>query len=485
MAAPQAARLRRLSAPRRREAVSIPGVSASPAVAVDASDPFAPARRTLTVGVILLITLIAFESLGVGTAMPAVARDLDGLGSYGWGFSAFLLAALVGMVAAGVAADRGGIVAGAGLGLVPFVAGSLVAAAAQAWPVLLCGRALQGFGEGALGAVVYVAVARGYPAAAYGRMMALLSTAWVLPSLVGPAVAGLVAEHLGWRWVFVLVLPLVPVAAALALPGLRRLDAPERTPGSEEELRRMGWAVALAAGLGLLLAAPTAPAPAAAALAIAGLALGAPAFARLLPAGTLSARRGLPAGVAARGLVALGYLGCDAFLPLALIRLHGMTLSQAGLVVSAGALSWCAGAILQGRLDRRDEGARRSARAAGGATTLFAGLVVTIAGLVAFDGTPVMAIAGWVVAGLGVGLAYPSVGAVTLALAPAGGERSVSAALQLIEAIGVALFTGAGGALLGAGLEHGWGSGAVALVFACAAAGPLLAIGVACRIVST
>jgi MFS family permease len=243
-------------------------------------------------------------------------------------------------------------------------------------------------------------------------------------------------------------------------------------------------AVALAAGLGLLLAAPTAPPLAAAVLALAGLALGGPAFTRLLPPGTLRARRGLAAGVATRGLVAIGYLGCDAFLPLALIRLHGMTLSQAGLVVSAGALSWSAGAILQGRLDRRDEGARRSARAGAGAMVLFAGVAVTIAGLVAVDGTPVIAIAGWVVAGLGVGLAYPSVGAVTLALAPAGAEGSVSAALQLIEAIGVAVFAGAGGALLGAGLEHGWGSGAAALVFACAAAGPLVAIGAARRIVT-
>jgi MFS family permease len=433
----------------------------------------------------MLITLIAFESLGVGTAMPAVARDLDGLASYGWAFSAFLLAALVGMVGAGVAADRGGLVSGVGLGIAPFVAGSLVAATAHAWLVLLGGRALQGFGEGALGALVYVAVARGYPPAAYGRMMALLSTAWVLPSLVGPAVAGFVAEHLGWRWVFVLVLPLVPVAAGLALPGLRRLNAPERASAGEEEFRRVALAVALAAGLGLLLAAPAAPPAAAAALAVAGLGLGAPAFTRLMPAGTLRARSGLPAGVAARGLVALGYLGCDAFLPLALTRLHGMTLSQAGLVVSAGALSWCAGAILQGRLDRRDEGRRRSARARAGAVILFAGVVVTIMGLVAVDGTPMMAIVGWVVAGLGVGLAYPSVGAVTLALAPAGGEGSVSAALQLIEAIGVAVFTGAGGALLGAGLEQGWGTEAVALVFACAAAGPLLAIGVARRIVTS
>jgi MFS family permease len=448
----------------------------------DDSAPFGPARRALTGGVILLITLIAFEALGVGTAMPAVARDLGGLGSYGWAFSAFLLASLVGMVGAGLAADRGGMLTGLALGIGPFVAGCLVAATAQTWPVLLAGRALQGIGNGALGALVYVAVARGYARAAYGRMMALLSSAWVLPSLVGPAIAGFVAQHAGWRWVFLLVLPLVPLAAGLALPGLRRLGAPERLAGGEDAPRRMRLAVTLAAGLGLLLAAPTASLVPALVLVVAGLALGAPAFMRLLPTGTLRAARGLPAGVASRGLVAVGFLGCDAFLPLALTRLHGMTLSQAGLVVSAGSLSWSAGALVQGRLDRADAGTRRTARARAGAAVLLAGVALTAVGLVAVDGTPVLAIVGWIVAGLGIGLAYPSVGAVTLALAPSGGEGSVSAALQLIEGIGVAVFTGAGGALLGAGLEHGWGSGAAALVFGCAALGPLLAVAVARRI---
>jgi MFS family permease len=414
--------------------------------------------------------------------MPAVARDLNGLGSYGWAFSAFLLASLVGMVGAGLAADRGGMTTALALGALPFLAGCLVSATAQAWPILLAGRALQGLGNGALGALVYVAVARGYPPAAYGRMMGLLSSAWVLPSLVGPAIGGFVAQHLGWRWVFLLVLPLVPLAVGLAFPGLRRLERPAASSGRGEEVRRMRRAVTLAVGLGLLLAAPAAPLAPAIVLALVGVGLGGRAFVGLLPAGTLRAGRGLPSGVAARGLVAVGFLGCDAFLPLALTRLHGLTLSQAGLVVSAGSLSWSAGALLQGRLDRRDAGTRRSSRARAGAAVLLTGVALTTVGLVAIDGTPLVAVAGWIVAGLGIGLSYPSVGAVTLALAPKGGEGNVSAALQLIEGIAVAVFTGAGGALLGAGLENGWGQAAAALVFGCAAAGPALAVAVTRRI---
>ena len=95
------------------------------------------------------------------------------------------------------------------------------------------------------------------------------------------------------------------------------------------------------------------------------------------------------------------------------------------------------------------------------------------------DGVPVaLAIAGWVVAGLGIGIGYPSIGAIVLSEAPDGEEGSVSAALQLIETIGVAVFTGAGGALIALGLDRGWDAvTALALVFA--AGGAAAAAGLA------
>ena len=102
-------------------------------------------------------------------------------------------------------------------------------------------------------------------------------------------------------------------------------------------------------------------------LAAAGLALAVARAAALLPAGTLRAARGLPSGVAVRGLLAVGFLGCDAFMPLALTELRGFSSSQAGLVISAASLSWSLGAVLQARLrpPRRTARAGRGARASG------------------------------------------------------------------------------------------------------------------------
>ena len=86
----------------------------------------------------------------------------------------------------------------------------MLAAVAGSWSVLLVGRALEGLGAGALGVVTYASTSRVYPREMYGRMLALLSSAWVLPSLVGPAFAGFIADELSWRWVFVLLLPFLP-----------------------------------------------------------------------------------------------------------------------------------------------------------------------------------------------------------------------------------------------------------------------------------
>jgi MFS family permease len=428
---------------------------------------FAPRYRAMSVGVLLSVSVVAFQALGVGTVMPAVARELDGLERYGWAFSAFMLASVIGSVAAGQDADRAGPVRAYVGAIASFSAGSLLAALAGSWSVLLAGRALEGLGAGALGVVTYASASRAYPPEMYGRMLALMSSAWVLPSLAGPAVAGLIADHTTWRWVFVLLLPFLPVAVLLTLPGLRALSRAERIAAP----RRLPQALALAAGTGLFLGGLGLPAPLLALLVGAGLALALPAFSALMPAGTLRAARGLPSGIIVRGLLAIAFLGCDAFLPLALTELRGFSVSQAGLVISAASLSWSLGSFLQARLDRLDGGAGRARRLLAGLTVLLCGIAATMAGIVSDDVPVAVAIGGWAVAGLGIGIGYPSIGAIVLSEAPGGEEGSVSAALQLIETIGVALFTGVGGALIAVGLDRDWDAvTALALVFAGGAA---------------
>src|SRR5215472_5028718 len=151
-------------------------------------------RRALTGGLVLTITFVAAEALAVVTVMPVVAADLHGLSLFGFVFSAFLLGTMVGIVAAGRAADARGPAAPYISGLLVFCAGLAISRLASSMPVLVAGRALQGLGAGAVPAVAYVAIGRCLPEDLRASMMAVLSTAWVAPGLAGPAISAEVAR---------------------------------------------------------------------------------------------------------------------------------------------------------------------------------------------------------------------------------------------------------------------------------------------------
>ncbi|HEY3060013.1 MAG TPA: MFS transporter [Chloroflexota bacterium] len=436
---------------------------------------FSPAFRGLSIGVLVLMTSIAVEGMAVATVLPTVANELSGLEWYGWAFSAFMLASLVGAIGGGEVADRRGPGLAGQLALTVFAVGLIVAGLAPTWPILLLGRVLQGLGAGGLGTLAYLAVARGYPEPLRPRLLALLSSAWVLPALVGPAVAGLVAEHATWRLVFLGVLVPVVGGAVLLVPALRTLPASASDAGATRG--RLITALRLAAGVGLVLwAAGTTSILIAVCLGLAGVGLVAPALRSLLPAGTLLARPGLPAAVGVRGLLAFGFFGAEAIIPLGLASERGLSPSLVGLSLTAGALSWVAGSWFQDRAEARGHRARgRRVRIGLGMVLIgIAGVAVVIAS----PPLPVwLGVVAWAVAGLGMGLAYP--GSTLVAMADPNGQAGLGAASLLIaETVGIATGAGAAGALVAlsvhmdSGLAPGLGLGfafsglAVVLAFA-------------------
>ena len=213
-------------------------------------------QRALAAGLVMAITLNAFEAVAVVTAMPAISAELDGDRLYGAAFSAYMLANLVALVIGGEQADRRGPAKPFLIGVGVFATGLVVAGLAPSMPVLLIGRVLQGAGSGALASVAYVGIGRAWSTADQPRLFALLSTAWVVPSLIAPVAAGWITEELGWRWVFLGLLPLIPVLLALAARPLARLGAPE-----QHRVAPARWPLAarLAGGSGLILAGLQAP----------------------------------------------------------------------------------------------------------------------------------------------------------------------------------------------------------------------------------
>jgi len=362
-------------------------------------------------------------------------------------------------------------------GVLVFVTGLTIGGLAPSMLVLVLARGLQGLGAGAIPAVAYATIGRSYPESLRPRVFAVLSTAWVVPGLVGPAVSALVAARFGWRAVFLGLLPLVLASGALAWPSLRRLGPPAEPLVQRGRLAR---AVGVAAGAGLVLAGLTSPSPLAGALLVAaGLAVGVVPLRRLLPPGTLTARPGLPVTVLSRGLLTFAFFGADTYVPLAITAVRGRSTAVASLAVTAATLAWTAGSWVQER-KAADWPGRRLIRA--GLLIVVAGIACQTAAL--FPAVPLaVAVAGWAVGGFGIGLAYSPISLIVLGEAPAGQEGAASASLQLAENLGVALGAGFGGVLVAAGAAAGWLPRAgIAGTFAMTAAVALLAAVLARRI---
>lgn len=419
------------------------------------------ASRRLTVGLVLMISVIAFEELAVATVLPLTARELGGVGLYGWAFSAFMLTNVVSSVIGGRVADREGVVRPLVAGLACFTAGLIVCGTAPTMLVLVLGRAVQGLGAGAVVAVAFVVVGRGFAIADRPRVLALLSSAWVVPSLIAPGLGGVLAQHLGWRSVFLLVACTPPAAAVLILPSLRALPRPHGTAPSDAHVLA---AIRVAVGAGLVLAGLGRDTPVVAVpLVVAGGLVMFPALGALLPAGTLTARAGLPAAVATRALDTFAFFGAEAFLALGLASVRHLRPTGIGLVLTAASVSWAVGSWVQARHDRR-RGPRSLVTAGLGLVTVAIALGATV---IAFD-TPVwVAAVAWAIAGFGQGLSYAPVNLVALAEGGPGGEGAATGAVQLADGLGIALGTGIGGAIVTLGDALGWARrDAISLVFA-------------------
>ena len=414
----------------------------------------------------LAVTFVAFEALAVATILPLVGRHLGDLRLYGWVFSAFLLASLIGIVVAGTLADRVPLGRPMLAGLALFALGLIIGGTAPDMAVLVAGRAVQGLGAGVVPAVAYVAISRCYPEESRPRMFAVLSTAWVVPGLIGPGIAALVAAAVGWRWVFLGLLPLVIAAGALVVLALRNVPPPA-SPGTAT--------VPYLAVLGVVAGAGTALAslnsgvvPVAAVGGIAGGILLAASLRQLTPPRYLSARPGLTATILSRSMLTCCFFAGDAYVPYAIVTVRHAPTALAAVALTGSTLTWTAGSWVQARFIAR-YGPRRLVRM--GECLVVVGLAVMCVVLLP-SVPPALGIAAWALAGGGIGTAYAPLSVTTLDRAAAGEEGRATSALQLCDVLGQALGTGIAGALVAAataGIGHGPGA-ALAFSFAIAVA---------------
>ncbi len=413
----------------------------------------APAYRLITVSLLAVVTIIAFESMAISTAMPAIADALDSVTSYGLAFSVFLTSQLLGIVVSGVWSDRSGPLPGMLAGQLLIGAGSALCALAGTESAFLAGRGVAGFGAGVLVVTLYVIVGRAYPARLRPKVFSLVSSAWVLPSLVGAPIAGALTSWISWRAVFwVVVAPILLTFAAIwtRRAQLSAHDEGIEVGGDARTHRRSAWAgalVALAAGVlqfgthDLVLA--WSGRTVLAVVGVVGVVLATPL---LVPRGTWRMGRGLPSVILSRGLMSAAFFGSLTYVPLMLVRERGLSIGAAGLVIAVGSLGWSAGSWIQGR-DAFD--GRRSHLITAGGAALACGLTV-LAAVAWFGWHPMVSGAALVLGGVGMGLANSSTSVLSMSLSPVERHSSTSASLQVSDVLGSVLGIAAAGAAFAA-----------------------------------
>lgn len=448
----------------------------------------------LSIGIVSVVLLIAFEATAVGTAMPVAARELDGVPLYAFAFSAYFTTSLFGMVLAGQWADRSGPLAAITVGIGAFAAGLLLSGTAATMWIFVLGRAVQGLGGGLVIVALYVVVSRAYPRRLQPSILAAFAACWVVPSVVGPLIAGTVTEHLGWRWVFIGIPVLVLLPLGLALPQIRRRAAgpPAGAARAPLDRRRVRHAFTVSLGAALLQYAAQDLRWLSLLPALAGTALLVPAVRVLLPSGTWRAARGLPSVVLLRGMAAGSFIAAESFVPLMLVTQRGLSPTLAGLSLAVGGSTWALGSYLQSRPGTEPHRARLMILA-----MVLVAAAIAAAPSVLIASVPVWTVAvAWAVGCFGMGIVTSSTSVLLLQLSAPEEAGANSAGLQIADglsnvlllAVGGAAFAALGGGAVGAthavtsGGTSGSHPGAFAAVFLPMAAVAAVGVWVAARV---
>ena len=468
-------------------------------IAVPKPDPlFSPRYLAVTLGIISSGLLTAFEGLAVFTALSVAVGAVHGTAYISLCFTAFTTASLVGMVMSGVRSDT----AGPGLpflgGTTVFGVGLLVAGSADSMAQLVAGRAIQGFGAGLVMVSVYVIVGRVYPEDMRAAVFAMMAALWVLPSVIGPLVAGALTENVSWRWVFLGVALLVPLPVALMAAPLRRMAGSGAVQGKDAakleaeagravradsaRWRQVRLAVAAAVGAGSLQYAGQDFTVVGIVLAVAGIALLIPSVPKLLPTGTLRIARGLPAVIVMHGLLGGAFFGAENYITTMLETERGLSPTVAGLTLIGVTASWM---VASQGMSREFLPWPREAMVRIGPFIVIAAIVVTGSAAV-LPAPAVVVTAGMVIGGFGMGLVFPTLNLLLLRYSPKESQGTNSSAMQICDSLGGIALTGGTGAFFHVLHHPGTGNqGLYVLIFAILAAAAAATAVIAPRVGAT
>jgi EmrB/QacA subfamily drug resistance transporter len=174
-------------------------------------------------GLLLGMFVGALDQSIVSTAMPTVMSELNGFEFYTWVFSAYMIATVVATPIFGKLSDIYGRKLFFQLGLVIFLAGSVLCGLAGTMNELIIYRAVQGIGGGALMPIAFAVIFDLFPPEKRGKMNGLFGAVFGLSSVFGPVLGAYITDHIDWRWVFYINIPIGIVAFSAIQIGYREM----------------------------------------------------------------------------------------------------------------------------------------------------------------------------------------------------------------------------------------------------------------------
>ena len=297
-----------------------PGGAGDPAEAAEAIERPSGSQRVLaTTGVMMTIFLGAVGQTSLVTAMPAIIADIGGFDRYAWAHAAYLIASTVATLVAGRLSDI--------YGRRTLLLVGLAILAAASVPVVLVGnmtqlallRGIQGLGGGAVMACSTIAVADLYAPRERGRIQGLVGAVVFLSIVIGPLLAGLLADTASWRWILLINVPAGLLVAAVIARTFPRMSAAAGTTGTTGTTGTVG------------------------------------AAASVMPL-SLYRNRTLTAGAALMILTSFGLYGNILFVPLFFQAVQGFSATGGGGILAPLGLGVVLGGVVSGQLISRTGG---------------------------------------------------------------------------------------------------------------------------------
>jgi MFS family permease len=319
--------------------------------------PARTGRNQVLAGLLLVIALAAMDAAIVATVVPPIVKDLGGFSLFPWLFSVYLLAQAASVPIYGKLADLYGRKPVLIAGVLIFLAGSALCGTSWSMVALIAFRGVQGVGAGAIQPISMTLVGDLYTVAERARIQGWLSGVWGVSAVIGPAIGGLFAQYLTWRWIFYVNLPIGAMALFMVATRLR-----ERVVRRPHQIDVAGSALVFA-GIGLLVfglleggvrwawgSVQSLVVFGAALLALAAFVWQERRAAEPTVPGWVFARR-VPLG-AALGNAVIGVLliGMTTFLPTYVHGVHGASTLVAGFTLTAMSLGWSLSSTFSSRL---------------------------------------------------------------------------------------------------------------------------------------